>query len=352
MSSPSLPADATALTAARDAAVVCDAAALAVLAIAGRGRGEFPPRASSRTTSTRSRRTPASTRASIRRRAGCSRTSCSGGNRRRGLPRAAAGGHRRAGAQAPVDVRVALEGDACRRVGARWSGSAIGGPDRCAAIARCVRRRARAVHGRPSWTGRRARASGAALRRHRAGRRWPVDTREALSRHATRRPVRRLAMADDSRRRPGRDGGDAGAFVAQTANWDVLRRHQLPEGLLHRAGDHRAHAVSRPAKGARFTRSMRRQRTSPRARDSTARRSAISPAAPSSMRRRRRMAAATSSPSCRSPPASAATCALDAPDGPVLAPLPLPYAIPAPEAPRGAPARPNVVTRRSQCASR
>ena len=72
-----------------------------------------------------------------------------------------------------------------------------------------------------------------------------------------------------------------------------------------------------------------------RARASSVPRSAISRAASSSTRRRHRGAGAISSPWSSLPRPTQAQLHLDTPDGAALTALPLPYAIPAPPAPRG-----------------
>ena len=92
-------------------------------------------------------------------------------------------------------------------------------------------------------------ASGPALRDRRA----PASCRRGACtarRHRDARRLRRLAMAHDPRRRTGRHGRHAGCVRRAGRELGPAGRHRFPEGLLHRAGNHRAHALPRPAQGA------------------------------------------------------------------------------------------------------
>ena len=209
----------------------------------------------------------------------------------------------------------------------------VGGPEGAAAIRASVRIGSGAPR---SATRRRCFApglAGAAFRRAGARERHRSSRPLHGPRHACR--LRRLALAHD----PGGDAGDhrrdAGCIRRAGSEPGHSRRHRLPERLLHGSGDHRPHPIPRPPQGTDVSLPHRDARTSRPATGSTVSPSRDSPAAPSSMRHRPPAVAAIFSPCCRSPPLNGATRAFGSPDGPRLAPLPLPYAIPAPSARRG-----------------
>ena len=252
-----------ALRAARDAAVVVRSR----IACRARHRRARCARRSCRdscpTTSTRSPTTAASSRATTRPRAGCSPISCCGASPGRGISRAACP------PSSPTRVRKRLsmyvlrvEGDAARRECAIRSGSALAVPAQAPAV-RAALGVAPDIFGVARSERRdRSRLARAPLLRDRAGRTAPRTIRSALLAHASRRAVCGVAMADDPRRRPGRDLGDAGPVRRADGESRRAGRRRFQEGLLHRPGDHRAHAIPRAAQGAavRVPRAGRRRR--------------------------------------------------------------------------------------------
>ena len=199
------------------------------------------------------------------------------GRRLHGAPRPRS---RRSGPQASRDVRAAREGHASRR-----------------------RRRRRVPRRRRAGRAGRDRATRSAMRRRPA---VPPDTGRHVVVHlpdgrfvVTAPRADAAAVFDALAQRATPAGAPVWAwlgvragvpmitaatqdqFVAQTANWDALARHRLPQGLLHRPGDRGAHAAPRPPEGApvrvpRPTSSRRRP-----ARGCTRACSASRPAAPS-----------------------------------------------------------------------
>ena len=226
---------------------------------------------SSPTTSSISRADAPRSPAGARRRDGCSPRFLVVPSRR-GLPAAARARPRRAGGEAPVDVRPALQGEDRRRE--RTPGRSIGVWD--ADLARPGRRVEAATS--PRF----ASASGAFCSSGRAAScSEPANADEA-----------QWTLQEIRAGRPLITARDAGPVRAADGELRDDRRRRLPEGLLSRPGDRRARAVPRPGEaphGARARAGGRR--AAARRRSSTAARWWMS---------RRRRAAPSSSRSCRS----------------------------------------------------
>ena len=120
-----------------------------------------------------------------------------------------------------------------------------------------------------------------------------------------------------------------GSLRAANAEPGCARRHQLPQGLLSRAGNRRAHALLGRTEGAPVRACTRRAPPPPAARASSARHSAISRAAPWSTPRRDPRAARDCSRSSRSTAVDARGRSRSAPATDRRSPVrALPYALP------------------------
>ena len=197
---------------------------------------------------------PASTRATTRPRAGCSPISSSGA--RHGRPTASA---RCSPATSPSRSRKRLAMFVLRSkvtladVSAGIARFGVGGPARPTP---CARRSARRAAGRSASRD----AADATIARRCPGRASsslaPADAAPrscARARARTAHAGRRSTPGAGSTIRAGVPVITAATqdrFVAAGRQLGRAGRRQLPEGLLHRAGDRRAHAIPRPAQGA------------------------------------------------------------------------------------------------------
>ncbi len=223
------------------------------------------------------------------------------------FPGAPAGRHRGSREKAPVDVRAALEGRASDDVSAATMRArrrrAAGRRPRCRRHSAWFRETMALAR---AWRRQGDRFAGPALRDLRAGRSREHDARAARPPcHA--RALCRLAVAHGSRRHPRGHRADAGPARRAGGELGCAGRPRLQEGLLYRAGDHRAHAVSRAAQGAAVRLPRRGGR---RARGDARLRTCVrGPGVRNVVNAARRpTAAATSSRSCSSRPSRPARC--------------------------------------------
>ena len=293
-------------------------------------------RASCPATSARSRRAPAATGASTRPRAGCSPISCCGAMQRATTASPCC--------SRPTSPNRSRSGFACMSCARRSPSPTC--PAQRSASASAVRRggrdRARVSKSVPALL--EARHAGAATLLGLPGQRFvllaPASDAESVrarftrSRHAGR--LRRLALAHDPAGMPVITAATQDAFVAQAANLDILGGIDFQKGCYTGSGNHRPRRNTwAGSRSGRYLFHIDTRGRRGRRQDLQFRPSRDSPAAPSSMRRRPPAAAAIFSPWCRSRQLNAAMRAFVRRDGPRLAALPLPYAIPAPSAPRG-----------------
>lgn len=332
-SPPLLPADATALTAARDAAVVCDAGALAVVAIAGPDAANFLQGQLSNDVNALA---PDA----------CQHTSFNS-------PKGRMLANFVLWKEGDADFRALLPADIAEPVRKRLSmyvlrskvtlidvsaetvRLGIGGPIAAAAI-----RDAFGAVPATFTVARRGAITALGLPGARfvviAPEAMAIATREALSRHATAAPFSVWQWLTIRAGIPVVTAATQDAFVAQTANWDVLSGLNFQKGCytgqeiiarmqyLGRQKErlYAFHAATADiAAGARLYGATFGDQPC-----GTVVNAARAPGGGCDLLAVVQIAAA------------AGDVRADAPTGPLLAPLPLPYAIPAPEAPRGRPA--------------